>query len=139
MVAKDGPSRTIVAVFASSTLAQRALSRLIDAGVPLDDIGIITRNDGPARAYAERGADPEVGQGAKTGAIVGAGTGALWAAGAVAGVLPAIGPLLLGGLLPATLAGAVGGAAAGGLSGARGPATGTGPAAPCPGPESAAA
>lgn len=110
--------RTLVALFAHRPDAERAITRLLEFGIPSEQIGYLQRMDvredkNPGRAVAEG-----IGVGATSGAII----GEILAA-AVIGLVPGVGPALVAGalltaLLAAPLTGAVTGGVAGGLIGA---------------------
>jgi uncharacterized protein (TIGR02271 family) len=104
--------------------AARAVNALEAAGVPHDDISVVsgdkTRNTGTAAGVSTTGTDtdataPATGTGASIGTLLGGGAGLLAGIGALA--IPGIGPVVAAGWLIATLTGAGVGAAAGGLLG----------------------
>jgi hypothetical protein len=110
--------RTIVGVFERGGEAEAALDQLRLAGVQPDQVSIISRDTGEARAVADN-----TGMGAEgtmTGAVLGGVTGGVlgWLVGAGALAIPGIGPIVAAGALATTLSGAAVGAAAGGLVGA---------------------
>src|SRR3954453_22356942 len=98
--------------------AARVVDALERAGVPRDDIAVISGDK--SRTAGTTGATDDTSTGAGTGATVGAALGG--GAGLLAGLgslaIPGVGPLVAAGWLVATLTGAGVGAAAGGLVGA---------------------
>lgn len=102
-------TRTITRSYESREDAETAVSRLETAGVPPEEISLISRRP----AALERDAS----EGAEIGGAVGGGAGLL--AGLAALPIPGIGPVLAAGwLLGSTAVGATAGAAAGSLIGA---------------------
>jgi hypothetical protein len=115
---------TVVGVFESQELAQRAVSELKRRGFTESQIGVAGRNydhDSGSPTRRLEGVDESdesyAAEGATAGLATGAGVGALWGLGIIAGVLPAIGPAIAGGTLAAMLSSAVAGAATVGLAG----------------------
>ena len=102
--------KTVTGLFDSYRDADLAVRDLEDAGVPSDDISIISHSEEATSAAAEG-----AGAGAGIGAIAG-GTGGL---APVSGKLaiPGVGPVVAAGWLIATAAGAAAGAAIGGAAG----------------------
>jgi len=100
---------TVIGVFDDPVAARRAMERLRDGPLMLDDISIISRN---AEASGANSEDVSAGEGAAVGAVWGGlvGLGAL--------LVPGIGPFVAGGALFAALTGAVTGAVVGGVSAA---------------------
>ncbi len=100
---------TVIGVFDDPVAARRAMERLRDGPLMLDDISIISRN---AEASGANSEDVSAGEGAAVGAVWGGlvGLGAL--------LIPGIGPFVAGGALFAALTGAVTGAVVGGVSAA---------------------
>jgi len=108
--------RTITGLYDSYDDARAAVNALENAGVPSDDISIVTNKaDGVdvegQGSYAEEGA----GTGAGIGAVAGGAGGLLTGLGMMA--IPGVGPVVAAGWLAATAAGAVAGAVAGGAVG----------------------
>lgn len=108
--------RTVTGLYDSYDDARSAVKALENAGVPSDDISIVTNNaDGTdvegQGSYAGEGA----GTGAGLGAVAGGAGGLLTGLGMLA--IPGVGPVVAGGWLVATAAGAVAGAVAGGAVG----------------------
>ena len=110
--------RTLVALFAHRTDAERAITRLLEFGVRSEQIGYLQPVD------LDKDANPSktVAEGMAVGATSGAIIGEILAAAAI-GLVPGVGPALVAGaLLPLLVAGpvtgAVSGAVAGGLIGA---------------------
>jgi hypothetical protein len=104
--------RTITGLYDSYDDAKAAVKSLEDAGIPSDDISIVTNKangvdvDGQG-TYAAEGA----GTGAGVGAVAGGAGGLLAGLGMLA--IPGVGPVVAAGWLAATAAGAVAGAVAG--------------------------
>jgi hypothetical protein len=115
--------QTFTKLYDSYEDANHTVRDLVQADIPLDDIGMIA-NDAeghfgtapPARASLE---DTDIGEGAATGAKLGGvvGGGAALLAGLGALAIPGLGPVLAGGWLLATLVGAAAGAGVGAVSG----------------------
>jgi len=114
---------TVSAIFDSYSDALAAVERAVSAGVPRDDISVLS-NDRTMDRSGYRDYAPAVADDSSTGAGTGASLGAV--AGGTAGILaglgilaiPGLGPVVAAGWLAATLVGAGAGAAAGGLVGA---------------------
>lgn len=108
--------RTITGLYDSYDDAREAVKALEKAGIPSDDISIVTNKasgvdvEGQG-SYAEEGA----GTGAGIGAVAGGAGGLLTGLGMMA--IPGVGPVVAAGWLAATAAGAVAGAVAGGAVG----------------------
>ncbi|MFY8106792.1 MAG: general stress protein [Elstera sp.] len=104
--------KTVTGLFDTYADAQSAVTALEEAGIPTDDISLVSNR-----------ADGETEDGTVTGAQAGAGLGAL--VGGVGGLLtglglmaiPGVGPVVAAGWLAATATGAVAGAMAGGAAG----------------------
>ena len=117
--------RTIAHVYDSYTEASRVVSQLEAAGVPSDNISLISGDKGAGGSGgtatgvtsgdAEQGAATGAGTGATLGTVLGGGAGLLAGLGSLA--IPGVGPIVAAGWLVATLTGAGVGAAAGGLAG----------------------
>ncbi len=115
--------RTIAHVYDSYAEASRVVSALEAAGIPQDNISLVsgdkTAGSGTATGMtsgdADQGAETGAGTGATIGTVVGGGAGLLAGIGSLA--IPGVGPLVAAGWLVATLTGAGVGAAAGGLIG----------------------
>ena len=115
--------RTIAHVYDSYAEASRVVSRLEQAGVPSDNISLISGEKGAGGSGSNLATDGDVKEGAATGAgtgatlgtVLGGGAGLLAGLGSLA--IPGVGPIVAAGWLVATLAGAGVGAAAGGLAG----------------------
>jgi len=84
--------RTVVALFARSEDAHRAINKLIDSGVSPDRIGYLE----PVDEQDMKNPGTTAGKGIAAGAASGAVIGGLLAAAAVA-LIPAVGPALVGG------------------------------------------
>jgi hypothetical protein len=106
--------RTVTGLFDEYTDASAAVSALESAGVPSDDISIVSNN-----ADNRHGDHSDAGEGAGTGAGVGAVVGG--AGGLLTGLglmaIPGVGPVVAAGWLAATAVGAAAGAVAGGAAG----------------------
>src|SRR5436309_3483234 len=102
-----------------SSLSERAIEVLKEAGFRSEDIGVTMRDLRAAEALAGE-TEASAGAGAATGALAGGALGGLagWLVGLGAIAIPGIGPLLAAGPLAAALTGAAVGAAGGGLLGA---------------------
>jgi hypothetical protein len=104
--------RTVTGLFDTRDDAHHAVSALKDAGVPSDDISMVSN-------HAEHADDDDVAEGAGTGAGIGAAVGG--AGGLLAGLgmiaIPGIGPVVAAGWLLSTVVGAAAGAAVGGATG----------------------
>lgn len=108
--------RTITGLYDSYNDARAAVKALENAGIPSDDISIVTNKANGVEvegqgSYAEEGA----GTGAGIGAVAGGAGGLLTGLGLMA--IPGVGPVVAAGWLAATAAGAVAGAVAGGAVG----------------------
>jgi hypothetical protein len=108
--------RTITGLYDSYDDARAAVKALENAGVPSDEISIVTNKANGVEvegqgSYAEEGA----GTGAGIGAVAGGAGGLLTGLGMMA--IPGVGPVVAAGWLAATAAGAVAGAVAGGAVG----------------------
>ncbi|ASW04738.1 MULTISPECIES: general stress protein [unclassified Rhizobium] len=108
--------RTITGLYDSYDDAKAAVKSLEDAGIPSDDISIVTNKANGVDVegqgtYAAEGA----GTGAGVGAVAGGAGGLLTGLGMMA--IPGVGPVVAAGWLAATAAGAVAGAVAGGAVG----------------------
>lgn len=107
--------KNVTGLFDDYSTAKQAVLDLEAAGIPSDDISIVTHD-----ANKESGAAEGAGVGAGLGAAVGGAGGLLAGLGLLA--IPGVGPVVAAGWLAATAAGAasgaVVGAAAGGLVGA---------------------
>lgn len=114
-------TRTVTAMFDSYAHAANAVSRLKAAGIPDDDISIVSNNSAERTRYetdrpgVEGDAATGAGTGAAIGGMMGGGAGLLAGLGLLA--IPGVGPVVAAGWLAATLVGAGAGAAAGGLLG----------------------
>lgn len=110
-------TRTISALFDTYDEAARAVVALEDAGIPHDEISIVSNK--VERHYSDDGKKDGAGavaaDGAGLGTLVGGGAGLLASLGVIA--LPGIGPVLAAGWLTATAIGAAAGALAGGIAG----------------------
>jgi hypothetical protein len=106
-------TRTATALFHSYASAADAVSRLEAAGIPHDNISIVSNDESNTGKY---GNHPGTGAGASLGTVVGGGAGLLAGLGMLA--IPGLGPVVAAGWLASTLVGAGVGAAAGGLVGA---------------------
>lgn len=108
---------TITGLYDSYDDAKAAVKALEDAGVPSDDISIVTNKangDIDAEGQGNR-AGEGAGTGAGIGAVAGGAGGLLTGLGMLA--IPGVGPVVAAGWLAATAAGAVAGAVAGGAVG----------------------
>jgi hypothetical protein len=108
--------RTITGLYDSYEDAKAAVKALEDAGVPSDDISIVTNkaNGADVEGQGSRAAEG-AGTGAGIGAVAGGAGGLLTGLGMLA--IPGVGPVVAAGWLAATAAGAVAGAVAGGAVG----------------------
>src|SRR6059058_1953669 len=117
---------TISRLYDTYSDAERAVTRLEEAGVPHSDISIVANNSdnwyGSRSGKVDRDADgvDDRAEGAGKGAGIGAGIGG--AAGLLAGLgllaIPGLGPVVAAGWLASTAVGAAAGAATGGIVGA---------------------
>jgi len=105
--------RTVTGLFDDYSDARSAVSKLEAAGVPSDDISIVSNNGG--RIDEESNAGEGAATGAGIGAAVGGAGGLLTGLGLMA--IPGVGPVVAAGWLAATAAGAAAGAVAGGAAG----------------------
>lgn len=107
--------KTVTGLFDTYGDAEAAVSNLQAAGIPSDDISIVS-NNGDGRYKTD---DSNAAEGAGTGAGIGAGIGG--AGGLLAGLgllaIPGVGPVVAAGWLAATAAGAAAGAVLGGATG----------------------
>lgn len=104
--------KTITGLFDTYSDAESAVYNLDSAGIPSDDISIVSNNsDG---RYDESNAAEGAGTGAGIGAAVGGTGGLLAGLGLLA--IPGVGPVVAAGWLAATAVGAVAGAAVGGAT-----------------------
>jgi hypothetical protein len=106
--------KTVTGLFDNYTDASAAVSALESAGVPSNDISIIS-NNADNRHGEHSNAGEGAGTGAGIGAVVGGAGGLLTGLGLMA--IPGVGPVVAAGWLAATAAGAVAGAVAGGAAG----------------------
>ena len=111
---------TVIGLYNRLEDAQNAVSELVSAGFPREDISMVAADtEGKFKTYVgesnEEGADG-IATGAGVGAAVGGIGGLLVGIGALA--IPGIGPVLAAGPLASALIGAGVGAATGGLLGA---------------------
>lgn len=114
---KDIKDKTTLAVFDNHTDAQRAIDRLVAAGVNSTDVTLLASESTARDAFGFK-PKSKVGEGAAVGAGMGGAVGALVAGFMAVGAISTGGGLLLAGPLVAALAGAGAGAASGGLIGA---------------------
>jgi hypothetical protein len=105
--------KTVTGLFDDYSDARSAVSRLEAAGVPSDDISIVSNRSG--RVDGESNAGEGAATGASIGAAVGGAGGLLTGLGLMA--IPGVGPVVAAGWLAATAAGAAAGAVAGGAAG----------------------
>jgi len=108
--------RTLTGLYDNYDDARATVKALEDAGVPSDDISIVTNRGGgiDVEGQGSHAADG-AGTGAGLGAIAGGAGGLLTGLGMMA--IPGVGPVVAAGWLAATAAGAVAGAVAGGAVG----------------------
>jgi hypothetical protein len=106
--------KTVTGLFDDYTDASAAVSALESAGVPSNDISIVS-NNGDNRHDDHSSAGEGAGTGAGIGAALGGAGGLLTGLGLMA--IPGVGPVVAAGWLAATAAGAVAGAVAGGAAG----------------------
>ncbi len=108
---------TVSAMFDRYSDAKAAISRLEAAGIPHDNISIVS-NDAENREHygTADAAGTGAGTGASLGTLIGGGAGLLAGLGLLA--IPGLGPVVAAGWLASTALGAGVGAAAGGLVGA---------------------
>ncbi|WP_428394488.1 general stress protein [Lichenicoccus sp.] len=114
--------RTFTHLYDDFQDAQRTVEALQTAGVPHDDISIVSNNADSRHGATAAGAsgtgdvnETRAGTGASTGTLVGGGIGLLTGLGLLA--IPGVGPVVAAGWLIATATGAGIGAAGGGLLG----------------------
>lgn len=106
---------SVTGLFDNHSDAKAAVDKLVQAGIPHDDISLVASNaDG---SYDNRASDTAdaAGKGAGIGALVGGAGGLLTGLGVMA--IPGVGPVVAAGWLAATAAGAAAGALAGGATG----------------------
>jgi hypothetical protein len=106
--------RTVTGLFDTYGDASAAVANLKSAGIPDDDISIVS-NNGDGHYKEESNAAEGAGAGAGVGAVVGGAGGLLTGLGMLA--IPGVGPVVAAGWLAALAVGAVGGAAVGGAAG----------------------
>ena len=109
----DMATRTATALYHNYTSAADAVGKLEAAGIPHDNISIVSNDADNNGKYNDH---PGTGAGATFGTVVGGGAGLLAGLGLLA--IPGLGPVVAAGWLASTLVGAGVGAAAGGLVGA---------------------
>jgi hypothetical protein len=107
--------RTVTGLFDDYTDASSAVSALESAGVPSNDISIVSNNADDRYSTKQSGAATGAESGAGLGAVFGGAGGLLAGLGIMA--IPGVGPVVAAGWLAATAAGAVAGAVAGGAAG----------------------
>lgn len=107
--------KTITGLFDNYTDASSAVSALETAGVPSNDISIVSNNADKRHSDKQSGAATGAESGAGVGAVVGGAGGLLAGLGIMA--IPGVGPVVAAGWLAATAVGAVTGAVAGGAAG----------------------
>jgi hypothetical protein len=106
--------KTVTGLFDDYTDASSAVTALESAGVPSDDISIVSNN--ADKHYGDQSNAAEgAGTGAGVGAVVGGAGGLLTGLGLMA--IPGVGPVVAAGWLAATAVGAAAGAVAGGAAG----------------------
>ncbi|MGO6667760.1 general stress protein [Rhizobium ruizarguesonis] len=105
--------RTVTGLFDDYSDARSAVSKLEAAGIPSNDISIVSNKAGRIDRDSDVGEDAATGAG--IGAAVGGAGGLLTGLGLMA--IPGVGPVVAAGWLAATAAGAVAGAVAGGAAG----------------------
>ncbi|EJZ18459.1 hypothetical protein NE852_31695 (plasmid) [Rhizobium sp. Pop5] len=106
--------RTVTGLFDDYTDASSAVSALEAAGIPSNDISIVS-NNADNRHGEDSNAGEGAGVGAGIGAVVGGAGGLLTGLGLMA--IPGVGPVVAAGWLAATAAGTAAGAVAGGATG----------------------
>ncbi|MBB2687811.1 UNVERIFIED_ORG: hypothetical protein GGD48_004930 [Rhizobium etli] len=106
--------RTVTGLFDDYTDASSAVSALEAAGIPSNDISIVS-NNADNRHGEHSNAGEGAGVGAGIGAVVGGAGGLLTGLGLMA--IPGVGPVVAAGWLAATAAGTAAGAVAGGATG----------------------
>ncbi|WP_313591366.1 hypothetical protein [Agrobacterium cavarae] len=106
--------KTVTGLFDDNADAHSAVTQLEAAGVPSNDISIVSNN-----AHHHDGSESKAAEGAGTGAGIGAVVGG--AGGLLTGLglmaIPGVGPVVAAGWLAATAAGVAAGAVAGGAAG----------------------
>lgn len=102
--------KTVTGLYDDYTTAQETVRKLETAGIPSDDISIVSHN-----AHKDNNAGDGAGVGAGIGAAIGGTGGLLAGLGLLA--IPGVGPVVAAGWLAATAAGALGGALVGGAAG----------------------
>lgn len=107
--------RTITELFDNYSDAEAAVNELRAAGVPEDDVSIVSSNADGYHGDRDSNAGSAAGTGAGLGAAIGGTGGLLAGLGMIA--IPGVGPVVAAGWLAATAAGAVAGAVAGGAAG----------------------
>lgn len=108
--------RIVSGLYDSYDDARKAVKALEDAGVPSDDISIVSRKDGKEDVEGQgNNAAEGAGTGAGIGALAGGAGGLLTGLGMLA--IPGVGPVVAAGWLVATAVGAVAGAVVGGAAG----------------------
>lgn len=108
--------RIVSGLYDSYDDARKAVKVLEDAGVPSDDISIVSRKDGKEDVEGQgNNAAEGAGTGAGIGALAGGAGGLLTGLGMLA--IPGVGPVVAAGWLAATAVGAVAGAVVGGAAG----------------------
>ncbi|NKL20648.1 general stress protein [Rhizobium leguminosarum] len=105
--------KTVTGLFDDYSDARSAVSKLEAAGVPSNDISIVSNKAG--RIDRDNDVAEDAATGAGIGAAVGGAGGLLTGLGLMA--IPGVGPVVAAGWLAATAAGAVAGAVAGGAAG----------------------
>jgi len=106
--------KTVTGLFDDYTDASSAVNALEAAGVPSDDISIVSNNAADRHSTSQPGAATGAESGAGLGAVVGGAGGLLTGLGIMA--IPGVGPVVAAGWLAATAAGALAGAVAGGAT-----------------------
>lgn len=107
--------RTVTGLFDDYNDATAAVEALEDAGVPSDDISIVSNNADERYTKDHSGAAEGGVTGAGLGALAGGAGGLLTGLGIMA--IPGVGPVVAAGWLAATAVGAAAGAVAGGAAG----------------------
>lgn len=108
-------TQTITRVYDNYAHAQGVVASLKVAGIPSDDISLISNSADKADAIKANSAATGAGTGAEIGTAVGGSVGLLVGLGLMA--IPGLGPVVAAGWFAATAAGAVAGAVAGGATG----------------------
>lgn len=110
---------TVIGVFSSRDQAEKAVSQMRSKGFSENEISIVAKGGGQARAGDEEGGGMTMGMGetiadgTTTGGVLGGVAGLMAGVGALA--IPGIGPIVAAGPIAATLTGAVTGGLVGGL------------------------